>query len=211
MSKKCRFLGYASGMKGYRLWDPLARAPEHQEQEEHERVIIDEPIAIVSNDRDQPETSTSRSHRASRAPERFGVWANLSIFKDCDFDVEDGDDMALIMEEGEPSSYMEAQALVNNLEWNVAMKREMESLIDSKTWELVEPPTDHTLIDHKWVYKLKDNPSRNEAKIFKARLMARGFIQEKGMNYNEVLSPVAKYATMSLVCALVGIFDLVMD
>ncbi|OAE33501.1 hypothetical protein AXG93_1467s1030 [Marchantia polymorpha subsp. ruderalis] len=51
------------------------------------------------------------------------------------------------------------------------MEREMESLIDNKTWELIEPPTDQTLIDSKWVYKLKDNPAGDEAKIFKARLV----------------------------------------
>ncbi|OAE28422.1 hypothetical protein AXG93_115s1110 [Marchantia polymorpha subsp. ruderalis] len=95
--------------------------PVHQEQEKHERVSIDEPIAIVSDDRDQPDTSTTRSHCASRAPARFGVWANSSILKDNDFDVEDEDGMALILEESEPSSYKEAQALVNKLEWNAAM------------------------------------------------------------------------------------------
>ncbi|OAE32885.1 hypothetical protein AXG93_3052s1150 [Marchantia polymorpha subsp. ruderalis] len=53
------------------------------------------------------------------------------------------------------------------------MERKMGSLIDNKTWELVEPPTDQTLIDSKWVYKLKDNPTGDEAKIFKARLVVK--------------------------------------
>ncbi|OAE19334.1 hypothetical protein AXG93_1860s1440 [Marchantia polymorpha subsp. ruderalis] len=85
-------------------------APEHQEQEDYERIIIDEPIAIVSDNRDQPETSTRRSHCASRAPKRYGVWADSSILEDCDFDVEDRDGMALILEEVETSSYRKAQA-----------------------------------------------------------------------------------------------------
>ncbi|OAE29694.1 hypothetical protein AXG93_509s1470 [Marchantia polymorpha subsp. ruderalis] len=186
-------------------------APVHQKHEELERIIIDVHIAIVSDNRDQPETSTRRSHRASRAPERFGVWANSSILEDCDFDIEDRDGIALILEEGEPSSYREAQASVNKLEWNTAMEREIESLIENNTWELVESPTNQRMIDSKWVYKLKDNPGGDEAKIFKARLVARGFTQEKGVDYNKVFSPVAKYATIRLVCALAAIFDLVMD
>ncbi|OAE18442.1 hypothetical protein AXG93_2376s1010 [Marchantia polymorpha subsp. ruderalis] len=107
--------------------------------------------------------------------------------------------MALILEEGEPSSYKEAQAMIKKLEWNAAMEREMESLIDYKTWKLVEPPSDKALIDTKWVYKLKDNPSRNEARIIKVRLVARGFTQEKCVDYNKVFSLVAKYATIRLV------------
>ncbi|OAE35371.1 hypothetical protein AXG93_464s1030 [Marchantia polymorpha subsp. ruderalis] len=91
------------------------------------------------------------------------------------------------------------------------MEREMESLIDNKTWELVEPHTNQTLIDFKWVYKLKDSLGEDETRIFKARLVARAFTQEKSVDYNEVFSPVAKYATIRLVCALAVIFDLVMD
>ncbi|OAE19335.1 hypothetical protein AXG93_1860s1450 [Marchantia polymorpha subsp. ruderalis] len=79
------------------------------------------------------------------------------------------------------------------------MKRKMESLIDDKIWKLVEYPTDQTLIDSKWVYKLKYNQGEDEARIFKARLMARDFTQEKGVNYNEVFSQVAKYATTHMV------------
>lgn len=76
-----------------------------------------------------------RSHRANKAPERFGVWTNSSILEDGDFDVEDEDRMALILEKVEPSSYKEVQALFKKLEWNVAMEREMQSLIDNKIWK----------------------------------------------------------------------------
>lgn len=90
------------------------------------------------------------------------------------------------------------------------MEREMQSLIYNKTWKLVELPTDHTLIDSKWMYKLKDNPARDDTRSFKARLVAIGFTREKGVDYNKVFSPIAKYATMRLVCALAAIFGLVM-
>ncbi|OAE32685.1 hypothetical protein AXG93_4085s1060 [Marchantia polymorpha subsp. ruderalis] len=93
--------------------------------------------------------------RSSRELERLGVWTISSILKDRDLDFEDEDGMALILEEGELSSYREAQASVNKLEWNAAMEREMQSLINNKTWELVELPKDQTVIDSKWVYKLK--------------------------------------------------------
>lgn len=40
-----------------------------------------------------------RSHCASMATERFGVWINSSILEDRDFDVKNGDGMELILEE----------------------------------------------------------------------------------------------------------------
>lgn len=84
----------------------------------------------------------------------------------------------------------------------------MQSLINKKTWKLVDLHRDQTLIDFRCMYKLKDNLTEEETKIFKARLMARCFTQEKSVDYNEVFSPVAKYATIRLVCALAAIFNL---
>ncbi|OAE23605.1 hypothetical protein AXG93_4316s1380 [Marchantia polymorpha subsp. ruderalis] len=70
---------------------------------------------------------------------------------------------------------------------------------------------DKRVIDSKWVYKLKNNPAGDEAKKFKARLVARGFTQEKGVDYDEVFSPVTKYATIRLgkyVCRILDRFNM---
>lgn len=65
------------------------------------------------------------------------------------------------------------------------MEHEMQLLIDNKTSKLVEIHRDQALIDCKWVYKLKDSLIDDEAMIFKARLVDRGFTQNKDVDYTK--------------------------
>lgn len=57
----------------------------------------------------------------------------------------------------------------------------------------------------------EEKSNMRQSEDLKATRVARGFTQEKGVDYNKVFSPVAKFATICLVCALAAIFDLVMD
>jgi hypothetical protein len=113
-------------------------------------------------------------------------------------DPEDGG--VLLTEDGEPSTFREAQNSSEKTEWMAAMQRELKSLEDSQTWKLVKLPSGQRMMDCKWVYKLKTGSKPGE-KIFKARLVAKGFTQRHGVDYNEVYSPVAKYSSIRLLCA----------
>lgn len=52
-------------------------------------------------------------------------------------------------------------------------------------------------IDVKWVYKIKMKPDGIVVK-YKARLVARGFLQQVGIDYKEVFAPVARLETVRL-------------
>ncbi|OAE22230.1 hypothetical protein AXG93_412s1190 [Marchantia polymorpha subsp. ruderalis] len=65
------------------------------------------------------------------------------------------------------------------------MRKEMKSLHDNQTWELVELPNGKRAIDCKWIYTMKDESIDVVEKFFKARLMANGFEQRKGIDYTE--------------------------
>ena len=58
-------------------------------------------------------------------------------------------------------------------------------------WELVSQPKSKKPINVKWIYKIKTNPEGKVVK-YKARLLARGFLQKAGIDYREVFAPVAR-------------------
>ena len=64
------------------------------------------------------------------------------------------------------------------------MKEELDALHKTGTWDLVDIPSGKSAIGCKWVYKIK---TRSDGTIdrYKYRLVARGFTQEYGIDYEE--------------------------
>nr|GFB40353.1 ribonuclease H-like domain, reverse transcriptase, RNA-dependent DNA polymerase [Tanacetum cinerariifolium] len=62
-------------------------------------------------------------------------------------------------------------------------------------WELTTLPTGRKAIGLKWVFKTKKDANGNIIK-HKARLIAKGYIQEHGMDFEEVFAPVARMETI---------------
>ena len=87
----------------------------------------------------------------------------------------------------------------------------MESLQKNKTWELVKRPLDRKIITCKWVFKKKEGISPTEGIKYKARVVARGFSQEKGVDYTEIFSPVVKHASIRVLLAMVVHQDLELE
>ncbi|WVZ78229.1 LOW QUALITY PROTEIN: hypothetical protein U9M48_025977 [Paspalum notatum var. saurae] len=98
----------------------------------------------------------------------------------------------------EPSSY---EAAAQGLEWCKAMEEEIKALNENQTWDLVPRPKDVKPISCKWVYKVKTRPD-GTIERYKARLVARGFSQQYGLDYEETFSPVAKITTVRVLLAL---------
>ena len=74
--------------------------------------------------------------------------------------------------------------------WELAMKEEMDSLMHNQTWDLVRLPTGKTTLQNKWVYRLKEEDGGKQR--YKARLVVKGFAQNKGIDFDEIFSPVVK-------------------
>ena len=78
----------------------------------------------------------------------------------------------------DPKTYKQAMKQPDADLWREACKIEVESLIDNKVFSVVDKP----LITSKWIFKKKKGVSGKVEK-YKARVVARGFMQEEGVDY----------------------------
>ncbi|KAL2240869.1 UNVERIFIED_CONTAM: Retrovirus-related Pol polyprotein from transposon RE1 [Sesamum indicum] len=98
----------------------------------------------------------------------------------------------------EPTTYLEANA---SPEWRSAMQAELTALETNKTWEVTPLPPNHTPIGCRWIFKLKFNTD-GSIERYEARLVAKGYNQIEGIDYNECFSPIAKSVTVRLFFAV---------
>ncbi|KAG8494460.1 hypothetical protein CXB51_011869 [Gossypium anomalum] len=81
------------------------------------------------------------------------------------------------------------------------MDEEIEALNKNQIWELVPKPENCKPVTCKWVYCLK-RKSDGTVDRCKAWLVARGFSQSYGLDYEEMYSPVAKMVTLRIIFSL---------
>jgi hypothetical protein len=115
----------------------------------------------------------------------------------------DDDQALLLMSAEEPATFAVAE---RDAEWRRAMIEEMKAIEANKTWDLVDPPSGCRPIGLKWVYKVKKD-ERGAVVKHKARLVARGFVQREGIDFEEVFAPVARMESVRLLLALAAAKD----
>ena len=119
--------------------------------------------------------------------------------------------MAEEVEYSEPCSYEEAVESKDHQKWMQAMIEEIDSLLKNGTWVLVQRPDGRRVVSCKWIFKRKLEAAGTEKFRFKARLVARGFTQEHGIDYDEVFSPVVKHTSIRILLAIVARNDWELD
>ncbi|GJR73351.1 gag-pol polyprotein, partial [Tanacetum coccineum] len=146
-SRKCLFLGYADGVKGYRLWDPTAH-----------KVVVSRDVVFMEDKIQEIEEgdSTTRETTTIQMEKEF-----------------QSNDSSEAVPQHEVNETTESQALTTRtsdrerrrlgwqsdyvIESNEAMQKEIEALHKNKTWEMVPLPGGRKPIGNKWVYKIKIN------------------------------------------------------
>lgn len=147
-----------------------------------EIILEDNTVSNVNGSNLESTESRRYSTRSRQPPKRYA----------CKAIVED------------PINLKEALQSDEKLHWDNAMKEEYESLLKNETWTLEQLPTGKKAIGCKWVYKRKTNEN-GETTRYKARLVAQGFTQKFGVDYDEVFAPVVKQTTIRTLLTVAGI------
>ena len=99
--------------------------------------------------------------------------------------------------EYEPKCYSEALRCKFRRNWKESMQEELNEMKNHNVWTIIERPNDKNIIGCRWVYKIKFEPfTRNRR--FRARLVAKGYNQIYGHDYENVFAPVCKQPTLRL-------------
>ena len=208
---KVRFVGY-SGRKGYRLLDEQrhkiivrydvdfnetdfgrSEMPEQQSVEFNSKESVG---AVDDNHQEsiQPVVQ-EKPQRERRAPVRFGYdeYADVTQVATQHFALRVTDII-------EPTTIDEALKSDQAEHWKAAADLEYASLIENDTWELATLPDGREVIGYKWVFRVKHD-SEGKVERFKGRLVAKGYSQQYGIDYDETFSPVVRFSSIRTLLA----------
>ncbi|WVZ49078.1 LOW QUALITY PROTEIN: hypothetical protein U9M48_000459 [Paspalum notatum var. saurae] len=214
---KCIFLGYGSGVKGYKLWNPetkksmLSRSVVFNESEmyyanratnTHDDVPQKVSVQVENLDEGDHPMAVDRPARVRKPVRRLIEECNVSFALSYAEEIDCG---------AEPSTYTEAMISGDREKWMFAMQEEMQSLEKNGTWDIVRLPAGKKAVRCKWIFKRKEGSSPSETTRYKARLVAKGFSQIPGIDYNDVFSPVVKHSSIRALFGIVAIHNLELE
>ncbi|CAI7885082.1 unnamed protein product [Closterium sp. NIES-53] len=101
----------------------------------------------------------------------------------------------------EPKTLAEALSGPNAEKWKQSVKEEYDSLLENETWELCELPPGKKAISSKLIFRHKYGPD-GELTRYKSRLVAKGFQQTKGKDFDEIFAPVGKGTTLRVMLGM---------
>ena len=84
--------------------------------------------------------------------------------------------------------------------WLLAMAEELNQFERNDVWDLVDRPKDHPVIGTKWVFR---NKLDEDGEVIRnnARLVAQGYNQEEGIDFDETYAPVARLESIRMLLA----------
>jgi len=103
----------------------------------------------------------------------------------------------------EPKFFKEA---ITDEFWIDAMQEELNKFKRSEVWDLVRRPERMNVIRKKWIYKNKSDENRTVTRN-KARLVAPGYPQVEGLDFDETFAPIARLESIRLLLRMACILN----
>ncbi|GKC21909.1 retrovirus-related pol polyprotein from transposon TNT 1-94 [Tanacetum coccineum] len=156
--------------------------PDHQISEHNSKWTKDHPLENIIGELDRPVSTRLQLHEQA-------------LF--CYYDA--------FLTAVEPKTYKDA---LTQSCWIEAMQEELNEFERLGVWELVPRPDKVMVITLKWIYKVKLDELGGILKN-KARLVARGYRQEEGIDFEESFAPVARLEAIRIFLAFVAHMNMV--
>ena len=220
---RLRFVGYSKNPKGYRLHDEqtdkvITRRDVTFDESNFllrseslevlaiptETVELQQPESTDNGNPEQREDTSQQGHHSDSEPQdrrpervrnppiRYGDW--VSHVATCEHFAYN------VCQVPEPKSLDEALSGPHAKEWKEAADSEYQSLMENGTWDLVELPEGREAIGSKWVFKVKHD-SCGKVERFKGRLVAKGYSQKYGIDFEETFAPVVRFSSIRALLA----------
>ncbi|GJX18541.1 retrovirus-related pol polyprotein from transposon TNT 1-94 [Tanacetum coccineum] len=156
--------------------------PDHQISEHNSKWTKDHPLENIIGELDRPVSTRLQLHEQA-------------LF--CYYDA--------FLTAVEPKTYKDA---LTQSCWIEAMQEELNEFERLEVWELVPRPDKVMVITLKWIYKVKLDELGGILKN-KARLVARGYHQEEGIDFEESFAPVARLEAIRIFLAFAAHMNMV--
>lgn len=213
------FVGYPTGVKGYRLLNPednykliISKSVKFDERNFYCKTKITDSYNKQSKDKDlfqvqireqtndePPENEHRREDSTDDDNEESPYHIKRELPKHSLKPPDRYGYANAMVTSHEPLNYEEAMQTPDAENWQSAMKRELKSLEEANTFEFIAKPKGVTPLRPKWVYKIKKGP---HGLIYKARLTVKGCAQVAGRDFTETYSPTASKGALRFFCAI---------
>jgi hypothetical protein len=209
-SDKGIFLGYSLTSKAYRVFNLTSNNMEESMHVKFDEFEEQPSQANIDEDEVQPSTqdqAVAEPLTPSQQPPK--TWRIVGYHPQDQIIGETADgirtrrsfqvheNVLAMISQIEPKSIDEA---IIYKSWVEAMKEELLQFEKNEVWKLVPCPPDHSIIGTRWVFR---NKLDEEGKVIrnKARLVAQGYNQQEGIDYDETFAPVARLEAIRILLA----------
>jgi transposase InsO family protein len=190
-------VGTAEGRDGQRAFPVGMQIPEEEPEASiainegyNEEEIMDLPDLDLSDDYNPINNHTPNqyfSFVADLVTERKDLHENIA--------------MLARLQDGVPATLEETMRGPDWHLWKPGFLKELESLRRLNVWEVVDKPEGANVVGTKWSLRLKHDAEGN-IKEYRARLVAQGFSQTFGVDYEETFSPITRLASLRFIAAM---------